>query len=160
MNRCSGLQSCAPSNKRYSVTHYELDERLCIRHDSGVKIFPTACTLLLPGALALFSACKPQGPNIAELNELQRRNAELRQEIADMRARIRRAGDDVPGLAEQLEARDKEVTQAYENLKALKKQETDIRMRRIELEGRLDAFRSTFRELQSQIAAASSKTEP
>ena len=124
-----------------------------------MKISPTVCACSLIGALALLPACKPQGPNIAELNELQRRNAILRQEIADMQALIRRAGEDVPGLADQLEAREKEVAQTYDHLKELKSQETEVHMRRIELEGRLDAFRSTFRELQSQIAA-SSKPQP
>lgn len=125
-----------------------------MRHDSGVKVF--TLTALLLGAIALLPACKPQGPNIAELSELQRRNALLRQEIAHMQATIRRAGEDVPGLAEQVTAREKEVAQAYENLKNLKSQETEVRMRRVELEGRLDSFRSSFRELQSQIAASSS----
>ena len=141
------------------MTHYELDARVKIRDDSAVKISPTVCACSLIGALALLPACKPQGPNIAELNELQRRNAILRQEIADMQALIRRAGEDVPGLADQLEAREKEVAQTYDHLKELKSQETEVHMRRIELEGRLDAFRSTFRELQSQIAA-SSKPQP
>lgn len=118
----------------------------------SVKKVSAICVLL--GALALTPACKPQGPNIAELSELQRRNARLRLEIARMQALIRQAGEDVPGLADQLDSRNKEVVQAYENLKNLKTQETEMRMRRIELEGRLDAFRSTFRELQSQVAAA------
>lgn len=123
-----------------------------------VKKTSTACILL--AALALLPACKPQGPNMDELSELQQRNAQLRREIADMQALIRRAGEDVPDLADRLDARYKEVVQAYENYKNLKEQETEIRMRRIELDGRLDAFRSTIREIQLQVAASSSKPQP
>ena len=46
------------------------------------------------------------------------------------------------------------VVQAYETLKALKAQETEVRMRRIELEGRLESFRESFRELQNRIVAS------
>ena len=71
---------------------------------------------------------------------------------------IRQAGEDVPDLADQLEARKKEVVAAYETLKKLRGQEADVRMRRIELEGRLEIFRSKFQSLQSQVAP-SSKSE-
>ncbi len=95
--------------------------------------------------------CKPQGVNIDELTELQRRNTLLRQEIAEMKTLIRRAGAEDPNLQEQLDARNRDVVQAYETLKSLQAQETQLRMRRIELEGRLDSFRETFRELQNRI---------
>lgn len=124
-----------------------------------MKVFHPACAALVMGALALLSACNPQGSEITELKlkERQSYNAMLRREIANMEATIRRAGDDVPGLAEQLEARSREEKQAYETIKALRSKETEIRLRRIELEKRLDAFQSTFRELQSQVAAINSK---
>ncbi len=109
--------------------------------------------------LAAFSlsvlGCKPQGVNIDELTELQRRNTLLRQEIAEMKTLIRHAGAEEPNLQEQLDARNGDVVQAYETLKELQAQETRLRMRRIELEGRLDSFRETFRELQSRITGAS-----
>lgn len=88
---------------------------------------------------------------MTELRQLQERNAQLRQEIAEMRSIIRRAGEDNPELPDQLEARQKEVLQAYDTLNKLRAQETEVRMRRIELEGRLDAFRAKFQEMQSQI---------
>lgn len=71
-----------------------------------------------------------------------------------MKSRIQQAGEDVPNLQEQIDARNKEVVQAYETLKALKAQETEISMRRIELEGRLDSFRESFRELQNGIVTS------
>ncbi len=95
--------------------------------------------------------CKPQGVNIDELTELQRRNTLLRQEIAEMKTLIRRAGEDEPNLQEQLEARNRDGVRAYETRKELQAQETQLRMRRIELEGRLDSFRERFRELQNRI---------
>ena len=110
--------------------------------------------LILLCALALIPACKPQGIDTAKLNQLQARNAQLRQEIAEMENTIRRAGEDTPDLAETLEARNKEVVQAYENLKKLKTQETEMHMRRIELEGRLDAFRANFQEMQNQVVSS------
>lgn len=122
-----------------------------------VKKTSTACILM--AMLALLPACKPQGPNMEELSELQQRNAQLSREIADMEALIRRAGEDVPDLAERLDARHKELVQAYENYKNLKEQETEISMRRLELEGRLDAFRSTMREIQLQVTTSSPKTQ-
>ena len=106
-------------------------------------------SLLLAG-----TGCKPQGTNIDRLTELQRRNAALRQEIAEMENLIRRAGEDDPRLQEQIEQRNKEVAQAYETLKALKAQETEVSMRCIELEGRLDSFRETFRELQDRVISS------
>lgn len=110
--------------------------------------------LILLGVPAFMTACKPQAIDMAELTRLQARNAQLRQEIADMEATIRRAGADIPDLADQLEARNKEVVQAYENLKKLKAQETEMHKRRIQLESRLDAFRASFQEMQNQIAAS------
>ncbi len=117
-------------------------------------VWGCVATLLLVGV-----GCKPQGPNIEKLTELQRRNAALRQEIAAMKNLIRRAGEDDPQLQEQIEQRNREVTQAYETLKALKTQETEVQMRRIELEGRLDSFRETFRELQNRVVS-SVRSEP
>ena len=95
-----------------------------------------------------------------ELAQLQARNTQLRQEIAKMKEIIRRAGADTPDLAEQLESRNREVVQAYENLKRLKTQETEVQMRRIELEGRLDTFRTNFQELQNQIVTTPTTTKP
>ena len=109
------------------------------------------CMLLL---LLAGIGCKPQGTNIDKLTELQRRNAALRQEIAEMKNLIRRAGEDDPQLQDQIERRNKEVAHAYETLKALKAQETEVSMRRIELEDRLDSFRETFRELQDRVISS------
>lgn len=117
-------------------------------------------TYLLLGAMALMASCKPQGVNMEELAELQARNTQLHQEIARMQELIRRAGADMPDLPEQLDARNREVVQAYENLKRLKTQETEVQMRRIELEGRLETFRAQFQELQNQVVTTPSNNQP
>ena len=140
------------------VTHYRLDVRAQIREDTRVKKSSAACVFAVLSAILLTPACKPQGLNSNELRGLEHRNSQLRQEIADMNQLIRQAGEDVPDLADQLEARKKEVVAAYETLKKLRGQEADVRMRRIELEGRLEIFRSKFQSLQSQVAP-SSKSE-
>ena len=107
------------------------------------------------GVALLATACKPQVLNEEEWREQEQRNAQILREISDMHTLIRLAGEDVPGLEDQLEARKKEVVAAYETLKKLREQETTVRMRRIELEGRLEAFHSKIQTLQSQVVSSS-----
>lgn len=147
---------------RYFVTHSELDACAQIGQNVRVKMFLRhhCHTLMLLGALALVPACKPQGVDMKELEELQARNTQLRQQIAQMNELIRRAGADMPDLTEQLDARNREVVQAYENLQKLKTQETEMQMRRIELEGRLESFRAQFQEMQNEIVTTTSNSQP
>lgn len=95
-----------------------------------------------------------------ELAELQARNTKLQQEIAQMHELIRRAGAEIPDLADQLESRNREVVQAYENRKRLIAQETEVQMRRIELEGRLETFRAQFQEMQNSVVSIPNNTQP
>lgn len=110
---------------------------------------------LVAGAVALMSlvACKPQAPDMERLSSLQRNNAELRREIARMHALIRQAGEDTPELQQQIDHRNGEVVAAYKQMEALREKETELKMRRIELESRLDTFRDTFARLQNEIAS-------
>lgn len=126
----------------------------------GVKKTATISACFILAAAAAVSACKPQSIDVAQLDEQQKRNALLRQEIADMQILINRVGDSTPDMADRLDARDKEVAQAYAEVQKLKEQETAIHMRRLELEARLDSFRSTFRELQNQVANSAAQNEP
>lgn len=109
---------------------------------------------LVAGAVALTAmvACKPQAPDMERLSALQRNNAELRKEIARMHALIRQAGADTPDLQQQIDRRNSEVVAAYKQMEALREKETELKMRRIELESRLDSFRDTFTRLQNEIA--------
>lgn len=134
------------------MTHYRLDANAEISHYMRVKkLLPLILIVGAPAALT--PACKPQGVNMAELKQLQARNAQLRQEIAQMETTIRRAGDDIPDLADQLEARNREVVQAYEALQKLKAQETEVHLRRLELEKRLDDFHANFQAMQKQAVS-------
>ncbi|MBR5523400.1 MAG: hypothetical protein IKV82_08050 [Akkermansia sp.] len=114
---------------------------------------------LVAGAamLATMTACKPQAPDMERLSALQRNNAELRMEIARMQALIRQAGEDTPELQQQIERRNSEVVAAYKQMEALREKETELKMRRIELESRLDSFRDTFARLQNEIAVQNVK---
>jgi|GEM_PF-1447265 len=108
-------------------------------------------------ALMAMTACKPQAPDMERLSTLQRNNAELRREIARMHALIRQAGEDTPELQQQIDRRNGEVVAAYKQMEALREKETELKMRRIELESRLDTFRDTFARLQNEIAAQNTR---
>ena len=74
-----------------------------------------------------------------------------------MHALIRQAGEDSPELPQQIERRNSEVVAAYKQMEALREKETELKMRRIELESRLDSFRDTFARLQNEIAVQNVK---
>ena len=69
-----------------------------------------------------------------------------------MQQLINQAGDIEPGLAESISAKEQQLTAALNELKQLKRQQTDAKLRVIQLQDRLDAFRSNFRMLQSETA--------
>lgn len=74
-----------------------------------------------------------------------------------MHALIRFAGEDIPELPQQIDRRNSEVVAAYKQMEALREKETELKMRRIELESRLDSFRDTFTRLQNEIAVQNTK---
>ena len=79
-------------------------------------------------------------------------NAALRQEIVRMQQLITQAGDAEQGLADTVEAKEQELTDVLNELKVLKRQETEHKLRLIELQDRLDAFRADFRIMQNETA--------
>lgn len=83
---------------------------------------------------------------------MHEQNETLRQDINRMQALIEQAGEDVPGLAEQITAAESEAAVHIKELDALDSRETQLRLRTIELQDRLDAFRASFRMMQSEIA--------
>ena len=95
------------------------------------------------GACLLFlalSSCYPQTANPEQLRVAHEQNAALRQEIVRMQQLITQAGDAEQGLADTVEAKEQELTDALNELKVLKRQE------------RLDAFRADFRIMQNETA--------
>lgn len=117
----------------------------------GVKRFFCQLSAVAAAALAV-AGCAPKTTNPEQLNVLHKQNMELKQQIADMQASIEQAGEDIPGLQDQINAKEAEITSAIKQLDELNRQETDNRLRAIELQDRLDAFRTAFRAMQNDIA--------
>ena len=65
---------------------------------------------------------------------------------------VKQAGDIEPGLADQIDTKEQQLAASLNELKQLKRQQTDAKLRVIQLQDRLDAFRSNFRLLQSETA--------
>lgn len=69
-----------------------------------------------------------------------------------MQQLIKQAGDIEPGLADTISAKEQELANLLLELKKVKREETETKLRTIELRDRLDAFRSNFRILQNETA--------
>lgn len=121
---------------------------------ANVKIpsFSLVALAVAAGVLPLFSACTPKTTDPEQLRAMHEQNAELRREIAQMQGQIEQAGEAVPGLDDQIAAKETEIAAAIRELDELSQQETEMRLRVIELQDRLDAFRASFRMMQNDIA--------
>lgn len=107
----------------------------------------SACALLLS-----LGSCYPQASDPEQLRQAHEKNAALRQEIVRMQQLIKQAGTPSPDFAAQVETREQELTDALNELKVVKRQETEAKLRIIELQDRLDAFRAHFRMLQNETS--------
>lgn len=101
---------------------------------------------------ALLSSCTPQTDNPEQLRLAHEQNAAMRKELARMQQLIKQAGEPDPALPETIQTREQELADALNQLKEIKRKETEAKLRAIELQDRLDAFRSAFRMLQSETA--------
>ncbi|MBE6416620.1 MAG: hypothetical protein E7032_08845 [Akkermansiaceae bacterium] len=115
-----------------------------------LSILPSLCACA--ACSVMLSSCYPQADNPEQLRLAHEQNAALNKEIIRMQQLIKQAGDIEPGLAESIEAKEQELTAALNELKQLKHQQTEAKLRVIQLQDRLDAFRSNFRILQSETA--------
>lgn len=86
------------------------------------------------------------------LTSLQKANEQLREEIGHMQALIRQAGADTPHLQENITGHSQEVESALRRRTSLRQQETDLKLRYIELDSRLKSFRNTFEEMKNSVA--------
>ncbi len=102
------------------------------------------------GLLVTLSSCYPQASNPDQLRLAHEQNAAMRQEIVRMQQLINQAGDLNEDLTEAVRAKEQELTAALNELKEAKRQKTEARLRVIELQDRLDAFRTNFRMLQNE----------
>ncbi len=105
--------------------------------------------------MALLAGCGKQAANPEQLTALHEQNTLLRDEIARMETLIRQAGEDVPGLAEQIAQREQEVKEAAEEYVRLTNKETDMKVRVLHLQGRLDAFQHSFNQMQKELTHSS-----
>ncbi len=120
--------------------------------DNGCVKFPLPQLLCFAAAsLPLLTGCGPRSSNPQQLTALHEQNALLRNEIARMETLIRQAGDDVPGLADQITQREEAVRTATEELCRLTQQETDLKLQVLHLQGRLDAFQHSFLQMQKDL---------
>lgn len=119
--------------------------------NENVKHFtPVSLTLAL-AAVPLLSSCWPKPTDPEQLRAVHEQNAEIRREISRMQALIKHAGEDIPGLAENIAAREAEIAAAIKELDKLGNESTDSKLRVIELQDRLEAFRAAFRLMQNEI---------
>ncbi len=99
---------------------------------------------------ATLNCCAPQTDNPEQLRLAHEQNAAMRQELVRMQQLIKQAGEPDSTLTGTIETREQELADALNQLKEIKRQETEAKLRTIELQDRLDAFRSAFRVLQSE----------
>ncbi len=111
--------------------------------------------LLCLAAAALLVSCGPRSANPQQITALHEQNALLRDEITRMETLIRQAGEDTPELAAQIAGREQEVKNAMEELCRLTQEETELKIRVLQLQRRLDAFQHSFTQMQKELANAS-----
>ncbi len=137
------------------VTHSGLDARAGSADNACVKL-PLPAILLSACLLPLLATgCGPRSANPHQISALHEQNTLLRNEIARMENLISQAGDDVPGLADQIAQREQEVKRATEELCHLTERETALKLRALRLQGRLDTFQHSFTQMQKELTNSS-----
>lgn len=135
------------------MTQKQLDDKNNIHQDVGVNRLISTLSLsatLLTAVVA--SSCGPHAADPDKLRTVHEQNAELRREINHMQALIKHAGESTPGLDEEIEKKEAAIAEALNTLNRLNRKETDTKLRVIELQDRLEAFRNSFRIMQDEIA--------
>lgn len=87
-------------------------------------------------------------------------NEQLRTKISDMQKRIREAGEEIPDLAEQINDKQQAINTTLSRKISLRRTETNLRLRYIELDSRLKTFRAEFAAMQNDIANRSTDAQP
>ncbi len=101
-----------------------------------------ACTLMaLPSC----------NPSEADLLKVQERNADMREQIAEQEALIARAGAPDPDLQEKVREKERALVEALRRGDELNQKQAELENRLQELQGRLDAFFSDFKQMQSGL---------
>ena len=123
-----------------------------MEENESVKRLTPVCLSLALATMPMMTSCLPKPTDPEQLRAVYEQNAEMRREISRMQALIKHAGEDMPGLAETITAREAEIAAAIKELDNLGRTETDTKLRVIELQDRLDAFHAAFRMMQNQVA--------
>lgn len=118
----------------------------------GVKLLSLFLLSAASAGVFALSSCAPKTTDPEQLRAMHEQNAALRQEIAVMQGLIEQAGEDVPNLQEQITEKEAAIAAAIRELDDLDRLTTERRLRVIELQDRLDAFRADFRRMQNEIA--------
>ncbi len=134
------------------MTHSVLDASPAAA-DNGCVNFPLPQLLLSAACLLplLVTGCDSRASNPQQITALHDQNALLRDEIARMETLIRQAGEEEPGLADRIAQREQEVKTATEELCRLTEKETELKLRVLRLQGRLDAFQHGFTQMQKDL---------
>ncbi len=148
----------SPHASAPKVTHSVLDARPACADNGCVKL--TLHPLLLATACLplLLAACGPRSANPRQMTNLHEQNTRLRTEIARLEALIREAGEEEPDLPERIAQREQEVNAATEELCRLTEQETEMKLRALRLQGRLDTFQHNFTQMQKDLTQHKSST--
>lgn len=119
----------------------------------NVKLFPITTLILFVAAMCLGSTgCKPQAPDLERLRTVEANNEQLRTKIAEMQKRIREAGEETPDLEPHIADKRQAINDTLARKTELRRKETNLKLRYIELESRLKAFRAEFASMQNEIA--------
>lgn len=123
--------------------------------------FFSLSTLILGAAFPILcTGCKPQAPDLERQRAVDASNEQLRTKISDMQKRIREAGEEIPDLAEQINDKQQAINTTLSRKISLRRTETNLRLRYIELDSRLKTFRAEFAAMQNDIANRSTDAQP
>lgn len=136
------------------LTQKWLDGWWKMGQNARVKSVMTVCAVLAAAAVV---SCTPKTTSPEQLRAVHKQNAELRKEIASMEKVIARAGSDTADLTEEIAGKEEQLADAVRRLDEANARETEMKLRVIELQDRLSAFRASFRMLQNEIANSASQ---
>lgn len=115
-----------------------------------MRIFARGACALIMASVALPS-CHPSDADPQKVQALQERNAAMRAEIAELEAQIARAGEIDPSLPEKVKSAERELVEILRRADALDRKESELDVRLLELQNRLDNFHAEFKKMQAGL---------
>ncbi len=108
---------------------------------------------LLPFVLGL-SACHEQQAETHRLDKLLKQNDQLQESVNQMYTLIESAGEPDASLPEQIKQAEAQLSSSLAELAQCEQDETNAKMRLLDLKNRLANFRSQFKIMQEQIISS------